>query len=82
MAAATAAVLYCCSCGANYLVALQERPDRGWLDAVRHAALGLDAQVVDGTQPSFVCDRCGREHRRTGDTVAEHASDGEARSGG
>jgi hypothetical protein len=69
MSAATAAVRYRCSCGANYVVALNERGDHGWLNVVRRATLGLDARVVDGTQPSFVCDRCGEEHVRNEDAV-------------
>jgi hypothetical protein len=58
-----AAVRYRCPCGAEYLVAIQERgAGSNWLENVRIAAGRLGLGVVDGTEATFECSKCGRTH--------------------
>ena len=58
------AIRYQCPCGAEYLVAVQDAPDEAWVETVRGVAHSLGIEVVDGSQPSFVCLACGVTHLR------------------
>lgn len=58
------AVRYRCTCGAEYLVAIQGTSDEKWLETIGVVAKKLGVGIVDGSQPSFVCDACGARHLR------------------
>jgi hypothetical protein len=60
------AIQYRCTCGALYLIALQETPDEQWVETVRTVARSLRAAVIDGSEPCFTCRGCGQVQLRSG----------------
>lgn len=59
------AVRYQCSCGAQYLVAINPGNDRIWLESVKAAAEAVEVELVDGSEPQFLCGSCGSVHARS-----------------
>ena len=59
------AIQYRCTCGALYLIALQETPDEQWVETIRTVARSLRAAVIDDSEPCFTCRGCGQVHLRS-----------------
>jgi len=70
MSSPRGAVKYVCPCGVEYLIAIGGAGDDAWLAVVGETAKQLGIEVVDGSEPSFVCSNCGRIHARASRAAA------------